>query len=422
MAQHRKNALLATLDASFILGAVCTAVFYAIMHSPAMQGTLLHRYTTEHIVEYIVVSLSFWGLVDVFRKIISFPREMIALRQQWLPEQPGRLPASKAVELLEQVRSHSGWMRESRIGKRFALALQYVIDNGSAAEYRDHLQSLADHDADRTQSNYTLLRFVARITPVLGFLGTVVHFGTALNGVSFDEMNDQLPVVVSEMGQAFNTTTAALASAMFMMFAQFACEWIERTIIHSVDRIVERELLNRFEMKDANVVPFLEIVKVANDESLAMIAANLDRQTGLWMQAFDAILDRFDKRQLQESGAWTDALDVLASRHESYDAVREERLGHMLRLIEERQDKFMVHVQHTLEKASAVRDEFTALAESLRSIAQGEGRLTELQSVLSDNLRVIRETQQIDDALHGLTAAIHLLTARHAGGGATKAA
>ncbi len=36
-----------------------------------------------------------------------------------------------------------------------------------------------------------------------------------------------------------------------------------------------------------------------------------------------------------------------------------------------------------------------------------------LAAVLADNLRVLRETQQIDEALHGLTAAIHLMTARH---------
>ena len=47
-----------------------------------------------------------------------------------------------------------------------------------------------------------------------------------------------------------------------------------------------------------------------------------------------------------------------------------------------------------------------------QSIAQGEGRLLELQATLSDNLRVIHETRQIEDAVHGLTGAIHLLTAR----------
>ena len=53
------------------------------------------------------------------------------------------------------------------------------------------------------------------------------------------------------------------------------------------------------------------------------------------------------------------------------------------------------------------------LARSLETIACGEGKLAETQAVLADNLRVLRETQQIDEALHGLTAAIHLMTARH---------
>jgi hypothetical protein len=49
---------------------------------------------------------------------------------------------------------------------------------------------------------------------------------------------------------------------------------------------------------------------------------------------------------------------------------------------------------------------------TLHSIARGEGKLVELQGVLTDNLRLLHETLQIDEALHALTAAIHLLTAR----------
>jgi hypothetical protein len=247
-------------------------------------------------------------------------------------------------------------------------------------------------------------------------LGTVVHFGTALNGVSFDHMADQLGVVVSEMGQAFNTTTVALAAAMVMMFAQFICEWTERTILHGVDRTTHRELFNRFEVKDANIPPLLGVVKAANEEALRMIAASVDRQTGAWAKSLDALMTRFDLRQQQEVEAWNSALVALTTRHEDYDVVREERLRQLLDLVDGRQEKFMDHIQSTLEKATALRDDFAAVARTIESVANGEGRLIELQSVLTDNLRVIHETQQIDDALHGLTAAIHLLTARHQGG------
>lgn len=422
MARKRKNIILAALDASFILGAVCTAAFYAFMHSPSMKGTLLHHYTTEHIAEYVIVSLTFWAIVDVLTKLFSFPRDYLSSRQSWLPERTGREPASNAALFLTEINERPRWLRESRIGRRFTRALQYVVENGATTDYREQLKNLARHDADRMHSSYTLLRFVVRITPVLGFLGTVVHFGTALNDITFDEMSDKLPMVVSEMGQAFNTTTAALASAMFIMFTQFVCEWIDRSILHSIDHTVEGELLNRFEVKDANILPFLNVVRSANDEAMGLIAANLDRQTAAWTQALGNVFERIDVRQQHESRAWSDALDALNSRHEEFDAVREERLRQIVSLVAEQQDRFMDRVQTTLDKALSMREDLRELGGTLGTLARGEGKLIELQSVLTDNLRVIHETQQIDDALHGLTAAIHLLTARHHGGPGQNAA
>jgi hypothetical protein len=65
---------------------------------------------------------------------------------------------------------------------------------------------------------------------------------------------------------------------------------------------------------------------------------------------------------------------------------------------------------------------FHRVADALDNLGRGEGKLAELQAVLAENLRVIHETQQIDDALHNLTGAIHLLTARHQTGEPRRAA
>jgi hypothetical protein len=409
-------------DVSFVLGAAATIGFYACMLSPVAQGGLLHRYTTEHAVDYIIVALFFWGLMDVLVKLSGFPRDVMALRRDWLPEPAGREDAAAAKTHLAAIAAMPGWLRSSRLGLRLTRALEYVADNGATPEFREYLQTLAERDADRTHANYTLIRFVVRVTPVLGFLGTVIHFGTALNGVDFDHMSDKLSVVVSEMGQAFNTTTVALAAAMVMMFAQFVCEWTERTLLHAVDRTAQRELFNRFEVRDAAIPPFLSVVKTANDEALRLIATQIERQTAAWAKAFDALVVRFDQRQRQEAEAWNAALEALAARHEDYDAAREQRLRELLDLVDGRQEKFMNHIQDMLERAVGFRDDFGQVARTIESVARGEGRLVELQAVLAENLRVIHETQQIDDALHGLTAAIHLLTARHQGGPQGKAA
>lgn len=413
MSHDQNKWLVRALDPAFLMGAIATVAFYVVIHQPAMRDTMLYRYTTEHFVEYVIVALFIWGLMDVALKVLALPKEKLALRHDWLPTRQGREPASNATSLLDRVRSQPAWLQESKIGKRLVEALSFVSEKGSAEDYREHLQYLSDQDEDNTHASYSLIRFVAGISPVLGFLGTVIHFGTALSGISFDELVDRLPGVVSEMGSAFNTTTVALAAAMTMMFSLFVCERIERGIVRTIDRFVERELLNRFEIKDPNVLPFLSILQSANQEALQAIGGTLKGQVELWSRTLEALFQRFDQRQHAESQAWEGALAVLQQRHEAYDGQREERLRQSLSLVDAKQEQHLAHIQATLQKAVALRDDFGNLAKTLDAIARGEGKLVEMQSTLSDNLRVLRETQQIEEALHSLTAAIHLLTARH---------
>jgi biopolymer transport protein ExbB/TolQ len=413
MSQNRKSLLPRVLDPTFIVAGLCTFAFYYVVYQPKMQGSILHRYTTEHVVEHVIVALFIWGIIDLVKNFLRFPRELLSLRQEWLPPRQGRESAASAATLLNQVKSRAAFFRESKVGKRLQRALEFVSEKGSADEYREHLVYLTEQDEDNTHANYTLMRFVIGVTPVLGFLGTVVHFGTALSGFSADEVTEKLPEIVSEMGQAFNTTTVALSAAMTMMFSLFICERLERSIDHSIDRFIERELLNRFEAKDPNIMPFLAAVQSANEVALQAIGTTLQRQIEVWTQTLDVLFQRFDERQQVEARGWESALDTLQRRQETFDAGREDRLRQMLSQVDARQDKHLAQIQTLLERAVSIKDEFAGLSSALREIASGEGKLVELQGALSDNLRVLRETQQIEDALHGLTGAIHLLTARH---------
>jgi biopolymer transport protein ExbB/TolQ len=402
MHSERKNVVLRALDPAILLGAAGTVAFYSVMFQPFMEHTLLHRFTTEHPVEYVIVALFIWGVVDIVLKLCSFPKEKWALQQELLPPRQGREPVANATSMLEQFLAQPQWLQETRVGRRLVRALEYVEEKGSAEDFRDHLHYLAEQDEDLVHGSYTLTRFIIGLTPVLGFLGTVVHFGTALGGVSFEEMAEKLPLVVSEMGEAFNTTCAALVAAITMMISLFICERIDTGILRAISRLFDRELDNRFEVKDPSITPFLAAVQSANDSALGAINGTLQKQINVWSDAVGKLYAKFDERQGLEAVAWRNALDVLQQRHEEYDEKREQRLHQLLALIESRQDKFMAHIQSTLERAVALRDDFSGLLQAIESIARGEGRLVELQSVLTENLRVLRETQAIDGQMHEL--------------------
>lgn len=412
MSENRKTGQARAFDAASIVAIVLTAAFYAVMYSRPMRGSILQHYTTEHVVEYVIVWLFVWGIVDIVFKLLAFPREIVALRQDWLPARQGREPTANAHALLQQIREKPHWLLESRVGRRLVQALDHVTEKCSAKDYREHLRYLAEQDEDAAHASYVLIRFVIGVTPVLGFLGTVIHFGTALSGISFTEMSEKLPTVVGEMGTAFNTTSVALVAAMTMMFSLFLCQRIERNITRSIDRLVDRELLKRFEFKDPSITPFLAAVQSANEEALAAINATLARQIEVWVAALDSVFERFDQRQGAEVQNWQHALEVVEERHQAYDASREEQLRQVLALGDSRQEAQFAEIQSLVERAVSLRDDFAAFMKTLDHIARGEGKLVELQDTLAENLRAIHETQQIDKALHGLTAAIHLLTAR----------
>ena len=127
MAQN-KSGQVRVFDASFITAMVLTAAFYVVMYLPSMRGSILQHYTTEHVVEYVIVALFVWGIVDIVLKLASFPRNAGA-GQEWLPPRQGREPMANAHALLALIREKPQWLLDSRIGKRLVQALEHVTEN-----------------------------------------------------------------------------------------------------------------------------------------------------------------------------------------------------------------------------------------------------------------------------------------------------
>lgn len=410
-----KKQLIAGIDMPFAIAAAVMAGFYWLVNQPPLNHTLLHRYTTEHYVEYVIVGFFIWGITDIVFRALTFPRENAALKHDWFPARHGREPIAATARLLAIIADKPEWLRNSRIGQRLTQALLYLQEKGSADELALYLRQLGDQDDDRTHANFGLIRFIAWVTPVLGFLGTVVHFGTALGGLSVDQIADRLPAVVSEMGTAFNTTCVALIAAISMMFALFLGERSERAILHQVDRRTEDELLNRFEITDASLTPFLSALEVAGRATLQTMESAVARQLELWSTAFNDVHGHTEETHRRQAEVWAVTMKTLQERYEAAEQDREQRFRKILEAVDVRQEEVRQSTHATVAQAAALRDEFHKLVDSLNTLAKGEGKLVETQRSLSENLRLLKETSQIDEALHGLTAAIHLLTARHGG-------
>src|ERR1700745_2470335 len=95
----QKRALPEWIDLPMLVAALLTAAFYVIVFQKVPAGSIIHRYTTEHIVEYVVVAFFIWGMVDVVFKLCGFPLELMALRQPNLRDRSGKEPVENAKAL-----------------------------------------------------------------------------------------------------------------------------------------------------------------------------------------------------------------------------------------------------------------------------------------------------------------------------------
>jgi biopolymer transport protein ExbB/TolQ len=408
-----KRAVPDWVDLPMAVGALLTVAFYVVINRECPPGSMIHRYTTEHVVEYVVVTFFIWGIVDVLFKLCGFPLELLALRQPGLAERSGKEAISKSKILFAQLHSRPKWFLDSRYGQRLAKALGYLQEKESADGFHDYLRYLASQDEEKTHANYGLVRFICWVAPVLGILGTVIHFGSAFGGLSVDEIGDNLAKVVGEIGTAFNTTTVALAAAITMMFSLFMCERIERGIIYSITRRVDLELLNRFEVVDESIAPFLQAVQMGNQTTLKALDGHLEKQLQIWSVAFQRVQQESEKRLQSHAQVWEQSLSKVHTQFEQSDSQREQKLLKLLGDLQQQRTEQKTQGQGMLNQMAGLQSHFGQLVEALSGLNRGEGELVKLQHTLSQNLQGLRETGQLDQALHGLTAAIHLLTARH---------
>jgi biopolymer transport protein ExbB/TolQ len=406
-------------QAAFLIGLPLAAGILALIHYGPFPEEV-RRYVS-HTVECVEVVLFCGALGTLGTKFFGSFAERRACRAVLLPPWQGQpVPVSEAARLRAEVCSRPARLQNTMIGRRVLAILDFLVNRGSAAELDDHLRSLADNDALAMDGSYSLTRFITWAIPILGFLGTVLGITGSINGITPEVLEKNLNQVTDSLALAFDATALALGLTMVTMFLSFLVERAEQSVLDAVDRYADRELAHRFERLATDGGEFVAVVRRNTEVLLETVEQVVQRQAVLWAQA----LEEADRRRTK----------VEEKLHERFAAALETALtrtlethGRQLTALDKQvvdQSGGLVQQLNTL--AATVRDsgreQQAALAKVAQSVAgqvqaltvlqEGERHLLRLQETLNQNLAALGGTGTFEQALHSLTAAIHLLTAR----------
>jgi biopolymer transport protein ExbB/TolQ len=131
-------------------------------------------------------------------------------------------------------------------------ALQRTLDRFAATRsIRDSAETsraVCDAEADRLDSGFAMIRYVAWAIPAIGFIGTVQHISVALlqahKAVTGDIIN-----VTSSLGIAFNSTFVALSLTIVLMFFLHQLQQLQESFVHNTDHWIDQHLIRHMQVR-----------------------------------------------------------------------------------------------------------------------------------------------------------------------------
>lgn len=412
-----------TLVPAFVVGLPLAAGIIYLIRSGLLgeQVSAIAQRYLHHDVECAEVVMFCCALAALGTKLWRwFWTERAAFRTAMLPAWDGQtVPVETAGELLAGLDRQPGRFQGTFLGCRIGNVFDFLRSRGSAAELDDQLRTLADNDVVAMEGSYSFTRFITWAIPILGFLGTVLGITGAISGVTPEKLEKDLTAVTDGLSLAFDATALALSLTMVLMFISFLVERAEQGILDAVDRFVDRHLAHRFERTGTEGGEFVEVVRQNTQVLVRATEQLVQKQAGVWARALEEVDRRRNEaeQKMQERLAKTletaleRTLETHARRLATLEKAAVEQGSELLQRLATMATA--LHETGREQQASLARitQNMAGQTEALTQLLEGEQHLLQLQDLLNKNLTTLAGAGAFEQAVHSLTAAIHLLTA-----------
>ncbi|HMC64099.1 MAG TPA: MotA/TolQ/ExbB proton channel family protein, partial [Gemmataceae bacterium] len=409
--------------AALLIGLPLAALVIYLVHRGPIQDPRIQRYLS-HKVEWVEVAMFCTALGALLAKLRGYWSERVVFGAQLLPTWDGRpIPVTAAAGLRAGLNRLPRQLRGTYLGRRLAAILDFIASRNSTAGLDDQLRGLTDNDAIALESNYSLIRIITWAMPILGFLGTVLGITQSISGVTPEKLEHNLSEVTDGLALAFDTTALALGLTMAVMFLSFIVERAEQGVLDRVDEYVDCHLAHRFERVAGDGAGIAENVRQNTHALVRALEQVAAQQAAAWAKAQAASeerrLEADEQWQQRLAGAVESALErTLAAHSRRLAELEKQAADQSSKLVEQLGGLATVLRDTDREHQTAlgrIADSMTAQVQALARLQEGEKQLVRLQEVLQQNLAALAGAGAFEEAVHNLTAAIHLLTARTAG-------
>lgn len=197
-----------------------------------------------------VIILLLWALAILGYKAVAQRHEVRALRAELLrlPEGMKILPEDTR-EYARQLEALPEASRELLVPRALLAALARFGATRNLQDASTVAHGVCQSEAERLDSDLSMLRYIAWAIPAIGFIGTVRGIGDALSQ-AHKAVTGDISGVTEGLGVAFNSTLIALLLSILLMF-----------LMQQLQQAQERRVLDTETWLDQRVIRNLQVVE-----------------------------------------------------------------------------------------------------------------------------------------------------------------
>ena len=196
------------------------------------------------------IILFLWALSIIGQKTVTTMRERRLLDHNLIPLAEGMsiLPED-ARNYARPVQALPEKERERLLPRALLAGLHRFQTTKDIQDVSNTIRDACDTEADRMETELTIVRYIAWAIPSIGFLGTVRGIGTAL-GQAYQAVAGDIVGVTQSLGVAFNSTFVALVVSILLMFLLNQLQLLQDRLVLDCQNYCDDRLVRRLQVPD----------------------------------------------------------------------------------------------------------------------------------------------------------------------------
>ena len=187
--------------------------------------------------------LGIWALAIMGYKAVKISAERKLLDTDLVPIDEGmRILPEDTREFARQVQSLPDDRQRMLLPRALLNALRRFATTRSIQDVSSSTHTICESEAERLESELSMIRYISWAIPSIGFIGTVRGIGEALAQADKAVQGD-IAGVTQSLGVAFNSTFIALLISIFLMFLVYQLQLVQERLVFDSEAYCDDKLI-----------------------------------------------------------------------------------------------------------------------------------------------------------------------------------